>query len=645
MMTTTGWCWLITALAGGMLLAAAVAGEPAATGPLAGASVEELPKHRQQEIAKAAPAKPRVQPKTPRKVLIWITPAHLMDKDPHKGYCLPYGTCAMKALGEKSGAFEPVISNDLTVFLPDELKKFDAIILQNTAGPWITPSDDAMPKLKALGDTKEAVEQALRKGLIEYVKGGRGIMALHFGIAGNPKWDEFHEMLGGNFTGHPWNEEIGIKVEEPDHPLVAAFDGKDFRLADEIYQFGKPYSRANVRVLMSVDTERTNMGVKWIDRPDNDFAQAWVRSYGKGRVFYTGFGHRDTVYTSPKTLQFFLDGIQFICGDIDAPTEPRASRPTMRVPGPTPPEEKLAKMKAKGTCVPTEDQIKQIEAAAPDKAPAKPAKPRKVLVWGHAWTHTPNACAEKAVEILGKKSGAFQAVVSDDPRLLIGDRIGQFDALVMNNIHEGEPFLPEDFGKLGDEQKAAAKKFDEAIRKTILEFVKGGVEPGSKKEIPGRGIVGIHASNCALQGWKEYLDMMGGTFGGYILQDLAIKADDAAHPVNACFENKTFNIHDEIYIFTEPYSRQNLRVVLSLDMAQTKFPEKIQLPARGLEAGRPDKDHAISWVREYGKGRVFYTTLGHEPATYWDPLFLKHLLAGIQFAIGDLPGETAPNGK
>ncbi|MCY3022112.1 MAG: ThuA domain-containing protein [Planctomycetota bacterium] len=632
--------WLVV-----FLSVAAVAGQPAPSGPLVGASVEEVPKHQQDPIVKAAPDKPRVQPKAPRKVLIWITPAHLMDKDPHKGYCLPYGTVAMKALGEKSGAFTPVISNDLAMFLPDELKNFDAIVLQNTAGAWMTPGDEAMPKLKALGDTKEAVEQALRKGLLEYVKSGHGIMGTHFAIAGNPKWDEFHEMMGGNFTGHPWNEDIGIKVEEPEHPLVAAFDGKDFRLADEIYQFGKPYSRENLRVLLSVDTERTNMGVKWIDRPDNDFAQAWVRSYGKGRVFYTGFGHRIEIYTSPKTMQFFLDGIQFICGDIDAPTEPRASRPKMKAPGPTPPETREAKMKERTVKQPDQQELQKIEAAAPAEPQAKPAKRRRVLVWGHSWAHTPNAYAEEALKTLGKKTGAFDAVVSDDPRLLLGDRINQFDALVMNNIHEGEPFLPEDFGKLGEEQKTAAKKFDAAVKKSILEFVRGGVEPGSKKEIPGKGIVGIHASNCALQGWKEYLDMMGGTFGGYILQELAIKPEDAAHPVNACFESKTFKLNDEIYIFTDPYSRKNLRVIVSLDPAQMKFPEKIQLPRQGFEQGRPDKDHAISWVRSEGKGRVFYTTLGHEPATYWNPLFLRHLLAGVQFAIGDLPGETAPSAQ
>jgi hypothetical protein len=277
-------------------------------------------------------------------------------------------------------------------------------------------------------------------------------------------------------------------------------------------------------------------------------------------------------------------------------------------------------MKAGSVPAPSEEQIRQIEAAAPDVAPAKPAGPRKVLVWGHSWAHQPNPYAEKALEALGKKSGAFEATVTDDPRLLLGDRLQQFDALVMNNIHEGEPFLPADFGKLDAAQKAAAKQFDQAVKQSILEYVRGG-----------KGIVGIHAATAALQGWPEYGEMIGGYYGSHILQDVSIKIDDPSHPINACFEGKPFKLVDEVYIFREPYSRKCLRVLSSLDLSQMADPGQ-----------RPDKDYAVSWVRACEKGRVFYTTLGHEAATYWNPLFLRNLLAGIQFAIGDLEGPTAP---
>lgn len=123
--------------------------------------------------------------------------------------------------------------------------------------------------------------------------------------------------------GHPWHEEVGVKIEEPNHPLVGAFEGKNFRLKEEIFQFREPYSRKKVRVLLSLDTKTTNMNVPWIHRKDNDFALAWARLYGKGRVFYCVFGHRTEIWWNPTILRFYLDGIQFAIGDLDAPAEPR----------------------------------------------------------------------------------------------------------------------------------------------------------------------------------------------------------------------------------------------------------------------------------------------------------------------------------
>ena len=282
--------------------------------------------------------------------------------------------------------------------------------------------------------------------------------------------------------------------------------------------------------------------------------------------------------------------------------------------GPTPPEVRAEKMKARNVTPPTDQQVRLMEAAAPATPPAGPKKARKVLVWGHVWTHQPNPFAEKALAVLGRKTGAFEAVISDDPRLLLPGQLQKFDALVMNNIHERDPFLPDDFTKLTDQQKAAARKFDEAVKKSILDYVQGG-----------KGIIGVHAATAAFQNWSEYGRMMGGYYSAHILQDVAIKLDDSQHPVNACFGGKPFKINDEIYIFREPYSRENLHILLSLDLDQMDDPGK-----------RPDKDYAISWIRPYGQGHVFYTTLSHVAETYWNPLFLQHLLAGIQFAIGDL---------
>ena len=578
---------------------------------IAAAQVSE---QQAERISAAVPDKATVQPKQPRRVMIWNTP--FMDKSPHKGYTIPQAEYAMKLLGERTGAFEPVVSDDVAMYLPENLKKLDVIILNNSNGPWIRPTEKDMPKFSKVAKDIDAAEQLLRESLLTWVRNGGGIVAYHHAVGGNTSWPAFAELLGAGYWGHPWNEEIGVELDEPDHPLLAAFGGKGFRIAEEVFQFREPYARENLRVLLSIDTSTTTMGVPWIHRGDNDFGLAWVRSYGKGRVFYCAFGHRTEIWWNPQILKFYLDGIQFATGDLEVPTAPRPDyRPPKRTPGPTPPDVRAAKMKAKEIPEPTKEQIQLMEAAAPDKAPVKPAKARKVLVWGHAWAHLPNPYAEAALEVLGRKSGAFQAVVSDDPRLLLSDRLPQFDALVMNNIHEREPFLPDDFAKLKGEQKIAAQKFDAAVKQSILDYVRGG-----------KGIVGIHAATAAFQNWPEYGEMIGGYYGGHIYQQVPIKLEDPQHPLNACFGGKSWGINDEIYISREPYSRDKLHVLMSLDLTQMDDPGK-----------RPDKDYAISWVRKYGDGRVFYTTLGHDPQTYWNPLFLQHVLAAIQFATGDLP--------
>jgi type 1 glutamine amidotransferase len=301
-------------------------------------AADQIPAHQAKQIYDAAPARARVPPKQPRRVLIWNTPPHLMQKDPHKGYCIPYGAAALETIGQRSGAFEPVVSDDLGVFLPENLRRFDAIVLNNSSGPWIRPTDVDLTKeaFQKHGADKTTVEQVLRQSLLDYVSSGGGLVCLHYAIAANAHWPAFQELFGAKFTGHPWNEEIGVTVEEPKHPLVAAFGGKAFRIADEIYEYGPPYDRSKLRVLLSLDPATSNMGVKWINRKDNDFALAWVKSHGQGRVFNTTFGHRTELFWDPRLLAFYLDAIQFACGDLAAPTAPRLEQPVRHLPGTEP---------------------------------------------------------------------------------------------------------------------------------------------------------------------------------------------------------------------------------------------------------------------------------------------------------------------
>jgi type 1 glutamine amidotransferase len=190
--------------------------------------------------------------------------------------------------------------------------------------------------LKKLGGDAAAVEETLRKAFADFVESGGGVVSIHYAVAANRQWPAWRDLFGATFLGHPWNEDVGVTVEDPAHPLVAAFGGKDFRITDEIYQYGPPFDRSTVRVLLSVDPARTNMGVKWINRKDNDLALAWVKSHGKGRVFNTSFGHSQHLFYDPRIAQFYLDAVQFAAGDLPAPTAPLPERPVRKIPGTDP---------------------------------------------------------------------------------------------------------------------------------------------------------------------------------------------------------------------------------------------------------------------------------------------------------------------
>ena len=105
------------------------------------------------------------------------------------------------------------------------------------------------------------------------------------------------------------------------HPVVAMLEGKNLEFKEEIYQLKDPYDSSKVRMLLRLDPERSKMDVKGIRREDKDFGVAWIREWGKGRVFYCSLGHNDHIYMNPTVLKHYLAGIQWALGDLEAPVK------------------------------------------------------------------------------------------------------------------------------------------------------------------------------------------------------------------------------------------------------------------------------------------------------------------------------------
>jgi hypothetical protein len=269
------------------------------------------------KITKAMPDRATVKPARKRKVLVFCKCRGFRHGS------IPYAAKALEIMGRRTGAFQAVVSGDEAAFEPDSLKPFDAIVLNNTTGELLLPGRKELASLSA-DDRAAALKQAeaRRKALLEFVAGGKGLVGIHAATDCSYKWKEFGEMIGGYFRGHPWHQDVAIRIDEPSHPVNAAFGGKGFTVKDEIYQFGEPYSRAKLRVLLSLDMEKTPDKGR---RRDKDYAVSWVKPYGRGRVFYCSLGHRNEIFWNAAILRHYLDGIQFAIGDLKADCRP--SRP------------------------------------------------------------------------------------------------------------------------------------------------------------------------------------------------------------------------------------------------------------------------------------------------------------------------------
>jgi type 1 glutamine amidotransferase len=264
-----------------------------------------------------------------------------------------------------------------------------------------------------------------------------------------------------------------------------------------------------------------------------------------------------------------------------------------------------------------EDRAK-IEAALPAKAPAAPKRPRKLLVFdrqgvyngrlygGHASIPHGNLAAQ----LLGERTGAFTATLSSEPGAISEANLRDYDAVYLNNT-VGDVFdTPE-------------------MRAAFVAFVENG-----------GGVIGNHGASVASPQWAAFGEILGATGASHRepTEKAVLNVEDPGHPVTRAFESTPFEYVDEFYRLSAPYSRDKVRVLLSIDPILTDM-------MQGRCFGgclRDDNDYPVAWIRRHGKARIFYTSLGHNPDPFWDPRFLAMFLAGTQYALGDLEADATP---
>ncbi len=269
-------------------------------------SAEELKKRTdgvRAQIEAAIPRQAYAKPRKPRKLLI-VESLHGMSHN-----TIPHTNVMLQRAGEITGAWTTEFNNDLTNLTYPKIKDYDGVFLNSTVG-------ELLP------------DPAVRDGLSRFVREGGGLGGIHGTPWASRNWDEFADMIGAQSAPHRIEQGV-MKVYDAASPLMKPFGGRDLNFREEYYRFeheGRGRLRWDkVRVLMTVALDdpaiepRPWTGYK---RPDNVYPVSWIRTYGKGRVFYSSLGHMPETFMTPELVGHFVAGMQYLLGDLDADATP-----------------------------------------------------------------------------------------------------------------------------------------------------------------------------------------------------------------------------------------------------------------------------------------------------------------------------------
>ncbi len=288
---------------------------------------------------------------------------------------------------------------------------------------------------------------------------------------------------------------------------------------------------------------------------------------------------------------------------------------------------------------PTKQWIAKVKELAPAKATVTPKAKRKVLVFSVAtgFQHAVIPHVTEVLKVLAAKTGAFEPTFSTDIEMFSPEKIEQFDAVILQNTCSNNPkrnlfldilsangrgptkTLGEKYKHLTAEQQAARAA---ELEKSLLAYVAGG-----------GGLVGIHGAIVTFNTSDEFGKAMGAHFSYHPKsQELTLKPVEPNHPLLKAFGGEPFIHTDECYMMKgKAYEAKNFRALLAIESKNVVGASKAT-----------DATVSASWIKKYGKGRVFYAGPSHFPESYHSSVLLRYCLDGIQYALGDLECDDSP---
>lgn len=313
---------------------------------------------------------------------------------------------------------------------------------------------------------------------------------------------------------------------------------------------------------------------------------------------------------------------------------------------------------------PVEQDMVAVVDALPAVAPAVPKKPRRIFVFARAkgFVHSNIPLAAYTMKALGDKTGAWSTTISYDLADFTAANLAQYDAIMLDNTT----------GAFLDDGDAAATA---ARHQALLDFVdsgkglimihaaadsyhdngKGAVSFGGRR---GRGANAARPTpeqmaallrayenrpkrayaDAPVSTWPDFSAMVGGWFKWHWTypQLIHVHLDDPSSPILAGYHGRDFTIHDETYTFAG-FDPKHVHVLTSINYADMSPADKAK-----EDMVNPDHFYPLSWLHRVGKGRVFYQAHGHDEHVYANVPYLEELLAGTQYALGDLKANDTP---
>lgn len=227
------------------------------------------------------------------------------------------------------------------------------------------------------------------------------------------------------------------------------------------------------------------------------------------------------------------------------------------------------------------------------------------------YRHEAVSHAMATIERLGQETGLWDTCLRTDSEVLTKKKL-EYNA---RNLNDFDAVLFFTGGILG---------LDPQQKADLLSFVHDD----------GKGFIGVHSASITFTDWPEYGEMLGGVFDQHPWGtfDAPILVEDPSFPGMKQWP-QSFILRDEIYQ-VKNYSRDKVRVLLRLDAGK--------LDLKNPNVHRADRDFAVTWAKTYGKGRVFYTTLGHVQENWDKPELQQMLIEAIRWATGLVDADVTP---